>query len=87
MCVCFFQVRAVRRDNGSKDDIPMADLVNGVKAMLDDIQQSMFDAAKQERDACIQVIRTWDEFTAALKQKKLILAPWCDEKVIFFYHY
>ncbi|PWA83624.1 Proline--tRNA ligase cytoplasmic [Artemisia annua] len=75
-------VRAVRRDNGSKVDIPMADLVNRVKAMLDDIQQSMFDVAKQKRDACIQVIRTWDEFTEALSQKKLILAPWCDEKEV-----
>ncbi|PWA73956.1 proline--tRNA ligase, cytoplasmic [Artemisia annua] len=76
------QVRAVRRDNGSKVDIPMADLVNRVKAMLDDIQQSMFDVAKQKRDACIQVIRTWDEFTEALGKKKLILAPWCDEKEV-----
>ncbi|GJR29893.1 proline--tRNA ligase, cytoplasmic [Tanacetum coccineum] len=36
----------------------------------------------EKRDACIQVIRTWDEFTEALGQKKLILAPWCDEKEV-----
>ncbi|KAI3824610.1 hypothetical protein L1987_06074 [Smallanthus sonchifolius] len=76
------QVRAVRRDNGEKVDIPMADLVDKVKGMLDNIQQSMFDVAKQKRDACIQVTRTWDEFVEALGQKKLILAPWCDEEEV-----
>ncbi|GKC33930.1 proline--tRNA ligase, cytoplasmic [Tanacetum coccineum] len=50
------QVHAVLRDNGSKVDIPMDDLVNRVKAMLDDIQQSTFDVAKEKRDACIQEI-------------------------------
>ncbi|PRQ29350.1 putative proline--tRNA ligase [Rosa chinensis] len=40
----------------------------------------MFDVAREKRDACIQVARTWEEFTEALKQKKMILAPWCDEK-------
>nr|GEU67550.1 proline--tRNA ligase, cytoplasmic [Tanacetum cinerariifolium] len=74
------QVRAVRRDNGSKVDLPMADLGDKVKGMLDDIQESMFDVAKQKRDACIQVTNTWDEFIEALGQKKLILAPWCDEE-------
>ncbi|XP_076960201.1 proline--tRNA ligase, cytoplasmic-like [Bidens hawaiensis] len=74
------QVRAVRCDNGAKVDIPMTVLVNKVKGMMDTIQQSMFDVAKQKRDACIQVTKTWDEFIQALVQKKLILAPWDDEE-------
>ncbi|TXG68410.1 hypothetical protein EZV62_003345 [Acer yangbiense] len=37
---------------------------------------------KQRRDACIQIARTWDEFVEALGQKKLILAPWCDEEEV-----
>ena len=56
-------------------------MVEQVKDMLDDIQQSLFDVAKQNRDACVQVARTWDEFMEALNQKKMILAPWCDEEV------
>ena len=71
----------VRRDNSAKVDIPMVDLVKEVKDTLDKIQQNLFDVAKQKRDASIQVCRTWDEFTAALGEKKLILAPWCDEQV------
>ncbi|KAL1557610.1 proline--tRNA ligase [Salvia divinorum] len=73
-------VRAVRRDNSSKSDIPMADLTDQVKVLLDNIQQSLFDAAKQKRDTCIQTVYNWEEFTEALSQKKMILAPWCDEE-------
>ncbi|KAF3630733.1 Bifunctional glutamate/proline--tRNA ligase [Capsicum annuum] len=74
------QVRAVRRDNGAKTDIPVANLVEQVKDVLDSIQQNLFETAKQKREACVQVVKTWDEFTEALNQKKLILAPWCDEE-------
>lgn len=77
------QVRAVRRDNSAKSDIPQASLVEQVKKILADIQQSLFDAAKQKRDACIQIVKTWDEFIDALGKKKMILAPWCDEEVEF----
>ena len=62
-------------------DIGCDNLAEKVKDMLDDIQKSMFNAAKQKRDACIQVAKTWDEFKEALSQRKMILAPWCDEEV------
>ncbi|EYU26717.1 hypothetical protein ABFS83_04G211400 [Erythranthe nasuta] len=76
------QVRVVRRDNSAKSDIPMADLVKGVTDMLDSIQKSLFDAATQKRDACIHTVHTWEEFAEALGQKKMILAPWCDEEEV-----
>ncbi|XP_068653182.1 proline--tRNA ligase, cytoplasmic-like [Aristolochia californica] len=77
------QVRVVRRDNGAKMDISMSNLVGEVANILSSIQQSMFDAAKQKRDACIEFfVRTWDEFMTALNKKKLILAPWCDEEEV-----
>ncbi|KAJ0255665.1 Retrotransposon gag domain-containing protein [Hirschfeldia incana] len=76
------QVRIVRRDNGVKADVPRLGLVEHVKELLEKIQQNMFDVAKQKRgDACV-VVKTWDEFVEALGQKKLILAPWCDEKEV-----
>jgi hypothetical protein len=68
-------------------DIANVDLVEEIKKLLINIQQNMFNVAKQKRDECIQVIHTWDEFVEALNQRKMILAPWCDEKVelcIFF---
>ncbi|XP_021762586.1 proline--tRNA ligase, cytoplasmic-like [Chenopodium quinoa] len=76
------QTRAVRRDDSAKKDIPMADLVDQVKELLDAIQQNLFDVAKEKRDACVKEVRTWDEFVEALAQKKLILAPWCDEEEV-----
>ena len=84
--LCFLQsysikVRVVRRDNGAKVDIPVANLVEEVKVLLDEIQANLLKTAKEKRDACIEVIHTWDEFTTALNNKRLILAPWCDEEV------
>ncbi|XP_047047195.1 proline--tRNA ligase, cytoplasmic-like [Lolium rigidum] len=76
------QVRIVRRDNGTKVDIPSTDLVEQVRLLLNVIQVNLFETAKQKRDACIAPISTWDEFTAALNDKKLILAPWCDEEEV-----
>jgi hypothetical protein len=76
------QVRVVRRDNGAKVDIPVANLVEEAKALLDDIQANLLKTAREKRDSCIEVIHTWDEFTTALNNKRLILAPWCDEEVL-----
>ncbi|XP_018832921.1 proline--tRNA ligase, cytoplasmic isoform X3 [Juglans regia] len=76
------QVRVVRRDNSLKIDISRTNLVEHVKEMLNNIQHNLFDVAKQKRDACVKTIRTWDEFVEALSQKKLILAPWCDEEEV-----
>jgi prolyl-tRNA synthetase len=75
-------VRIVRRDNGAKVDIPVTNLVEEVKVLLDEIQKNLFKTAQEKRDACVQVIKTWDEFTTALNNKRLILAPWCDEEVL-----
>ncbi|BAT16996.1 Os12g0443700, partial [Oryza sativa Japonica Group] len=76
------QARVVRRDNGAKADIPTADLVEKVNGLLDEVQKNLFETAKQKRDACLKVVNTWDEFIVALNDKKLILAPWCDEEEV-----
>lgn len=59
----------------------MADIVDQVNEILAKIQQNLLDVAKTKRDACVQKVKTWDEFAEALAQKKMILAPWCDEEV------
>lgn len=71
----------MRRDNGVKEDIPRDSLVEHVKELLEKIQLNMYEVAKQKREACVQEVKTWDEFIEALNKKKLILAPWCDEEV------
>ncbi|CAA7395923.1 unnamed protein product [Spirodela intermedia] len=76
------QVRVVRRDDGSKQDIAMDNLVEQVKKILENIHESLFNKAKEKRDDCIQKVHTWDEFAVALNDKKMILAPWCDEEEV-----
>ena len=85
--VLYLQVRIVRRDNGTKVDIPSTDLVEQVRVLLDGIQANLLETAKAKRDACVVIISTWDEFIAALNDKKLILAPWCDEEVFYVLPY
>ncbi|KAH7523952.1 hypothetical protein FEM48_Zijuj06G0066600 [Ziziphus jujuba var. spinosa] len=75
-------ISVVHRDNSERAEIPMANLVEKVREKLVTIQKSLHDAAEQKRDACIQTVRTWDEFIEALGQRKLILAPWCDEEKV-----
>ena len=41
------QCVAVRRDNGEKTPIPLSGLEDGVKKLLDDIQKSLYDSAKE----------------------------------------
>ncbi|KAL6609428.1 hypothetical protein ACP70R_039397 [Stipagrostis hirtigluma subsp. patula] len=76
------QVCIVRRDNGTKVDVPVTNLVEEVRVLIEKIQENMFKTAKEKIDACTEVIKTWNEFIAALNDKKLILAPWCDEQEV-----
>lgn len=76
------QVRIVRRDNGSKADIPTSNLVEHVRDLLSSIHENLFNVAKVKRDSCKKIVYTWEEFITALNEKKWILAPWCDEEEV-----
>ncbi|EOA14339.1 hypothetical protein CARUB_v10027520mg [Capsella rubella] len=73
------QVRIVRRDTGAKMDVKRGGMIEQVKDLLEKIQRNLYDVAKRKVEECTQKVETWDEFVKALSQKKLILAPWCDE--------
>ncbi|CAM6128888.1 unnamed protein product [Calypogeia fissa] len=76
------QVKVVRRDDGGKSFLPLENIAVDVKGLLDDVQQSLFNKAKVVRDSHIVKVTTWDEFMAALNDKKMVLAPWCDESAV-----
>ncbi|KAG6545038.1 hypothetical protein Mapa_013732 [Marchantia paleacea] len=76
------QVKVVRRDDGGKDFISVENIGDSVKNLLDVVQKSMLEKATKDRDSCIVQARTWDEFMAALNNKKMVMAPWCDEKEV-----
>lgn len=76
-------MKVVRRDDGGKDFISVENIGDSIKNLLDVVQKSMLEKATRERDSCIVQARSWDEFMAALNNKKLVMAPWCDEKVAY----
>ncbi|KAG0568351.1 hypothetical protein M758_6G011700 [Ceratodon purpureus] len=78
------QVRVVRRDledktEGRSQDIPMADLAVKIGEILETMQKALLEKAREEHDSCIVVAENWDDFMTALNNKKMVLAPWCDE--------
>jgi prolyl-tRNA synthetase len=73
------QVLAVRRDTGAKEPIGLDVLDKRITALLDEIQASLLQKAKDNRDQSIAQITTWEEFVPALDGKKIVRAPWCNE--------
>lgn len=73
------QVRVVRRDNGAKEDIPIADLAVRIPAFLEQIQQEMLERARVQRDGHIRKVTEWKDFVPALQDGCMVLTPFCNE--------
>ncbi len=66
-----------RRDTKTKESISMDGLANTVKVLLDDIQYSIYQKAKDYRDTHITKADTWEEFVKLLDEKGgFISAHW-----------
>lgn len=73
------QVVLVRRDTGEKDFVPVDKLSTRLPVLLSQIQQSLLDKASAHlRDSVVDV-GDWDEFQAAIKDKKMARATWCGD--------
>lgn len=73
------QVVAVRRDTGTKEPLETAKISELLPALLEKIQNDMFQRAKQVRDERLKIVENWKDFVPALDAKCLVLAPWCEE--------
>ncbi|MFB5189637.1 proline--tRNA ligase [Alicyclobacillus fastidiosus] len=74
------QVVLVRRDTGEKAFVPLDELETALPKLLDEIQQSMFEAAKSFRSEHSYVANTLDELTSYIEEKRgFVLAGWCGE--------
>lgn len=71
------QVTAVRRDNGAKIVISLDEVDTKVPQVLEEIQQSLFEAAKEKFDSHRVIVDEWKDFVPNLNKKNIILAPWC----------
>ncbi|MBL7997152.1 MAG: proline--tRNA ligase [Candidatus Kapabacteria bacterium] len=66
-----------RRDTKEKQTYPMADSSGIIRALLDEIQQNLYNRAKEYRDAHITHVNSFDEFKEVLETKGgFISAHW-----------
>lgn len=74
------QTLTVRRDNGVKNPVSLADISTTVSALLDTIQNDMFVRARDEYHSRIKAITKWEEVVPALDNKCVVVIPWCEEE-------
>jgi prolyl-tRNA synthetase len=75
------QVVAVRRDNGEKTPISIAELDIRIKDLLDDIQKGIFNKALEFRDSNIRSAKTKEELISIMdNQLGFVKAFWCESE-------
>ncbi|KAF9452808.1 prolyl-tRNA synthetase [Macrolepiota fuliginosa MF-IS2] len=72
------QTLTVRRDTGAKAPLALSDITNTVPALLETIQQDMFDRAKKTYDERLVEVTKWDDLVPALDNKCVVAIPWCE---------
>lgn len=71
------QAVVVRRDTGAKNFVPLETLPEYIAEQLETMQKDMFAKAKKFMTDNTVHAKTWKDFENAIKDKKLIYAPWC----------
>ncbi|MBI4148215.1 proline--tRNA ligase [Candidatus Woesearchaeota archaeon] len=71
----------VRRDTGKKESVSLDALPARVSVLLMEIQQDLLAKARKNLEENKVVVKIWEDFTRAVKERKLILAPFCDKAV------
>jgi prolyl-tRNA synthetase len=70
-------VELARRDTKEKNTVPLENLAQHIQALLEEIQQNMFNRAKSFRDEHITPVDTWEEFEKVLDEKTgFVAAHW-----------
>ena len=74
------QVMLVRRDNRAKTPVTRAQLAARVSQLLREIQQALFDRARQFLDDRTTRIDSYDEFKQTMEGRPgFVMAPWCGQ--------
>lgn len=63
------QVEVARRDTREKSQVSLDGIESHLSGLLEDIQQSIFERARDFRDSHITPVDTWEEFQAVLDEK------------------
>jgi len=72
------QAVLVRRDTGEKQAVKLEQIEKKIPKLLEEIQQNLFDKAQKFLKENTKQANNWLEFDKAVKEKKLIYAPWCN---------
>ncbi len=65
-----------RRDTLEKNTLPLEGLAARIPALLDEIQEQIYQKALRFRDANIHKVDTYDEFKEAIEKGGFVLAHW-----------
>ncbi|BAP69629.1 putative prolyl-tRNA synthetase YHR020W [Kluyveromyces marxianus] len=71
------QVTCVRRNDGKKVVVSLDELEKRIPEVLEELQQDLFNRAKELFDSHRVIVDEWKGFVPALNKKNVILAPWC----------
>jgi len=72
------QVLACRRDTKEKISVPLNEtFTTAIKDLLENIQISLFEKAKKEKEEHRKQTTTWTEFILHLNNKNTVLVPFC----------
>lgn len=73
-------VIAVTRFDGQKVPMKWENLVTDIQTEFARVSKAMYDNALKRQANARVTVKTWEEFMVNLNQKKMCLAPWCNEK-------
>jgi prolyl-tRNA synthetase len=69
-------IEVARRDDLTKESRPLEGIVDHVKALLDEIQENIYQRALKFREDNTFRVDTWDEFKDQIERGGFILAHW-----------
>jgi len=71
------QVVMVRRDTGEKSFVSYDELKEKLDELLESIHSNLLEKAKKFIEDSTVETKEWPEFLKAIKDKKMVYAPWC----------
>jgi prolyl-tRNA synthetase len=69
-------VEVARRDTLSKESVPLEGVVETVRIVLEQMQQSIYQKALQFREQNTHIVDSWDEFRMKIEDGGFLLAHW-----------
>ena len=71
------KILCARRDTLEKCEMPLADAVGGIKALLDEVQKNMLEKARARRDERIVYADDMDGILQGVEDGNFVKAGWC----------